>query len=235
MLRPVKVTAHLVAPIALSPDGHLPHLDAICEWIMSYRMRSIHECSRGRHGCNFARRRGEPVDKPGQIPIPIARQVVDGLPVPRCSFGLAEAQTEVVEHYARKFPTDDASLLRPDQQTVLQTTGGPYKGFRLPLRLISTSRVVWFAALRDRPTRLRAILDRVTHLGKKAVYGYGCVSRWVVEPVDADYSWFAEDVLMRALPVSALPDSLVGVRRSYGACCAPYWQRDFWREIGVPV
>lgn len=234
-LRPVKVTAHLVSPLALSPDGQAPFLDAICEFVMASRMRSIHESSNGRHKLDFVRRRGQEVETPGQIPIPIARRFVDGLPIPLCSAGIYAETPQRVEHYSRRFPTEMASLLSPDDRGVLQATGGPFKSFRLPLRIVDADRVVWFAVLCESPTRLRSLLTKhVACIGKKTSQGFGVVWRWEVEPIEHDWSWFADGVLMRPLPVSVAPTDLRGFRRTFCGVCQPYWQRSLFREAVTP-
>ena len=235
-LRPVKVTAYLASPLALSPDGQGPYLDAICEWAMSCRMRTISACSNGRHSFDAARRRGQEVEKPGQIPIPIERWHVDGLPIPLCSSGIYAETPQRVEHYAKRFPTERAAMLDPRDRGVLQTTGGPHKSFRLPLRVVDTDRVVWFAALRETPSTLRSLLNKhVSLIGKKTSQGFGVVWRWEVETVERDLSWWADGVLMRPLPQSVrVPAGARGYRNSFCGVTPPYWQRGFWRESITP-
>ena len=235
----VKVTAHLSGPIALSPEGWPPHLDALCELIRSRKMQSIADSSEGRHP---AKPRGVPVDQPGQIPIPLARQWVGDRPVPRVSFGIIAPVPQRTDYYIRQFPAERADLLRPKERTVIRTTSGYTKSFRLPLRIVETPQIVWFARLRDgedgRPTRLRSILSQVHALGKKVSQGYGRVSRWEVERCEEDWSWFAPHeegpVLMRALPVEAVPSQILGGRRTYCGVCGPYWQQTLWSEAFEP-
>jgi hypothetical protein len=237
----VKVTAKLASPIALSPEGAPPHLDAICELVMARKSRSIAESKNGhRHAIDVAKMRGQPVEAPGQLPIPIVRERVDGLPIPRCSQGIIDASPQVAEHYHCAFPLERAGMLAEKQRTVLQQTGGPYKSMRLPLRISNTPSVVWFAQLRRRAGKspmneLRGILRKVSTIGKKSNYGYGLVSEWLVEPTDIDAVWICEGVLMRPLPVSVVPEGTLGAMRSYGAVCGPYWQSSFFVERFVPI
>jgi hypothetical protein len=235
--RTVKVTAHLDSPLALSPEGWAPHLDALCEFVRAGKMRTIDESSGGMHLHDRGRRRGDPVSKPGQIPIPIARRFECGLPIPLCSFGIVCGR-EFAEHYHTSFPTGRASMLEESQRTVIAATGGPYKSFRLPLRMCDTPAVVWFAVLREQPKELRRDLRQIHHLGKKSRYGYGLVREWEIETINQDLSWFAESddgpVLMRSLPRELVSSNVVGKRASFGAVCGPYWQRDLWREIWEP-
>jgi hypothetical protein len=236
-MRPVKVTAHLAGPVVLSPDGRLPHLDAVCEFALAGKLRTIAESSRGRHRYDALRPRGMPVAEPGQIPSPFVRERIDGLPVSRVSFGVA-AGREDVAHFGRAFPMERAGLLAEDQRIKIATTGGPYRSFRLPLRLLHCGRIGWFAALRERPGVLRHVLKQIDAVGKKTAHGWGRVARWEVEPVDEDLSWYAPaeagPVLMRALPAVIVPEGTVGARRTFCGVVAPYWQRDFWREAMEP-
>lgn len=239
MRRLVKVTAHLLSPLALSPDGVPPHLDALCELVMARKALSIADSSNGhRHAIDRSRPRGQPVETPGQLPIPIVRERVDGLPIPRCSQGIIADSRETAEHYHCAFPVERAQLLSTKSRTTLATTGGTYKSMRLPLRIISVPSVVWFAELREQPARLRGILRKITTLGKKAVYGYGLVGEWRVESTDIDAAWFAESsagkVLMRPLPISIVNDSVLGKRRDFGAVCGPYWQANLFVDRWSP-
>ncbi len=234
VLRPVKVTAWLCSPLALSPEGVAPRLDAVVEWSMSNKMRTIHEDSGGRHSAEFVRPRGKPIEKPGQIPIPIERKFVAGLPIPMCSDGIFVGN-ERVEHYSCKFPNEMAAMLADDERVVMRSGGGVYKSWHLPLRIVDCDCVVWFAMIRDKKTRLRHELKRVQYIGKKTPQGYGQVEKWDVEDADKDYSWWADGVLMRPLPVGVdIPDGARGYRPSFGGVCPPYWQRDFWREMITP-
>ncbi len=232
----VKVTAHLLTPVALSPEGNAPHLDAICELVLSRHTRAIAESSNGhRHQLDVAKIRGAPVDVQGQLPIPIVRERVDGIPIPRCSFGIMEATHETVEHYHCAFPIERALQIEEKERIQIQTTGGVNKSVRLPLRLSRTTRIVWFCEIREKPSVLRKILNRIDCLGKKSAYGYGQVAEWIVEPTDVDACWFHGGVLMRALPVSAVSDDVHGKRRSFGAVAGPYWDAKWFVERYVPT
>ena len=237
----VKVTAELAGPIALSAEGIAPNLDAIVECVVAGKALTIADSSNGnRHAIDRTRPRGQPVEKPGQLPTPIKREWVDGLPIPRVSSGIIEKLPESAEHYHCAFPIERASMLKESQRTKIPQTGGPYKSMRLPLRLSHTRRIVWFAELYRSPGRapmceLRKILRKVTTIGKKSAYGYGAVSKWTVEPTELDASWIHSGVLMRPLPISLVTDGIQGAMRSYGAVCGPYWQSNLFRERWVPV
>lgn len=242
-----KVTAHLSSPLALSPDGVPPHLDALCEWVVARKARTITESKSGRNHPVAVTIPGQPVDKQGALPIPIVRKWVDcgnGLrcPIPRVSQGIVEPSKHRRENYHCAFPLERSASLKEKQRTTIATTGGPYKSFRLPLRLVDTSRVVWFAELRDRRelrrapmSEMRRILREVHAIGKKTSQGFGLVNDWVVEPTEIDASWIYQGVLMRPLPIYLGRDAEGGKRRCFGAVAAPYWQADFYCDRYVPI
>jgi len=230
----------------LSPDGVPPHLDALCEWVMAKKARTISESKNGHRHPIVATIPGQPVEKQGALPIPIIRQWVDcgdGLrcPIPRVSQGIIETIKQRSERYHCAFPLERALSLKQKQRTKIATTGGPYKSFRLPLRIVDTSRVVWFAELRDKKmsgrapmTELRKILRQVHAIGKKTSQGFGIIAEWLVEPTEFDASWIYEGVLMRPLPLCLGEGATHGKRRCFGAVAAPYWQADFYCDRFVP-
>lgn len=244
-----KITAHLSSPLALSPDGVPPHLDALCEYVMSKNARSIAESINGHRHPVAVTIPGQPVDRQGTLPIPIVRvwtDCGDGLrcPIPRVSQGIIEPSKESVTHYHSAFPLERALSLTEKQRTTVATTGGPMKSHRLPLRVVDTNRVVWFAELRDRATNsrrrsspmseLRKLLKQVHSIGKKTSHGFSIVSEWIVEGTELDASWSYEGVLMRPLPLSLAEGVTCGKRRCFGAVAAPYWQADFFCNRLVP-
>jgi CRISPR type IV-associated protein Csf3 len=128
-----------------------------------------------------------------------------------------------------------ASMLCESERTVMRSASGVYKCYQLPLRLVDCDRVVWFAVIRDKRSRMRHELKPVRFIGKKTSQGLGEVYRWEVEEADADHSWWSNGVLMRPLPASVdRPENARGFRESFGGVCAPYWQREFWKEMIVP-
>lgn len=239
-LQHLKVTAHLVSPIC----GDVPMLDSLLEWVMSFHMASIVATSNGHRHRIADRPRGEPVERPGAIPIPIARRQLAGVPVPLCSAPLFRADLDTADHLGKRLEIESCDLLDGSGADVIPLTSGAYKSYYLPLRVRVVPQVVWFCscrwAQRGSPApEVRRLLKRVDSIGKKTSIGYGQVARWEVEIIDRDLSWFAphEDgqVLMRPLPVGHwLPGDLLGYRRDYGGYTPPYWQRSFWSEIVVP-
>lgn len=217
-------------------------LESVCEFLMAGKIKAIQESSNGHRHKYEIQPPGQPLPREaiGKIPIPIKVQWINGLPIARSSSPIVSvAKSDGVSHYASQFPVDSATLLTSKEQTKIVSSGGRFKSFRLPLRTRSVDTVVWFAVCRSKPSRLLGLLRKCEAIGKKTSYGYGTVSEWSVEPVEADYSWFAEStdglVLMRPLPLyDDLPDDLLGSRVDYGAVCSPFWQRNLWCERVTP-
>lgn len=243
-MRFAKVTAVLATEMA----GAAPYLDALCELVMASKIKTVQESSNGHRHDYEIRGRGQSValDAPGKIPIPIIREMVNGVPIPHCSSPIvAVAESDSASHYTSAFPIGRGVMLASKERTKIQQTGGRYKSFRLPLRNRVIDRVVWFAALRvgnngsSPMSQLRRLLKRVQHIGKKTSQGHGMVKEWIVEACEQDWSWYAPGplgtVLMRPLLATMdHPSDLAGYRRAFGGVHGPYWQREFYREIVTP-
>lgn len=214
---PYKVTAHLVSPLAGDP----PQLDALL----------IFQQSRRR---NVDRSRPAPRQEKGCIPI--AREWLGDWYVSKCSSPIISPTRDNVNYYTRRMPVEHSSLLAPEKRRIIATGNSWTKSYRLPLRVRPIEKVVWFCMGNGAP--LRHVLKKVDAIGKKVSYGYGVVSKWTVEPIDEDLSWFAEAdgkrVLMRPLPLDMIADDVIGYRRDFGACVPPYWHPERYGDIVVP-
>ena len=229
----LRVTAHLAAPIAGDP----PMLDSIVE----------HEMARI-SGKLLPLRRNDPCPPAGSVHIPMLRGHIGGVDqIPRCSSPIMLREDVRHEHVAKRIAVEHADYLSDSQRLVVAVGNSWTKSYRLPLMASNAPRIVWFIGGNgsDRGDKripkkmLKSILRRVTSIGKKRSIGYGVVTRWEIDVVDQDYSWFAPSpdglVLMRPLPwCDELPASLIGYRRDFGACVAPYWHPDRYMETVVP-
>lgn len=236
-MTPLKVTAHLAGPLA----GDAPMLDAILERVMVRHLPAILRTEHGhRHASTMAGRYNEPAARPGMVPIPLKRETIGGWLVPRCSSPILPPSPDAperVEHYAKRLSVEHAADLDPRDLKIVNTTGGEFKSYRLPLRVRAVARVAWFCV--GRGTEVRRRLKDIAAIGKKTSMGYGRVARWEVERVAEDWSWFAPSskgpVLMRPLPAGEhLPVGLQGARPWFGSCVPPYWQRSFFLEVVTP-
>jgi hypothetical protein len=212
--------------------GSPPQLDALLEY-------SVSVAKHGGTGTRWTVDKQRPVYPPGDIPIPVAREVIGGWPVACCSSPIAEeAAATTVEHITKRMAVEHADLLAPEHRKTVITVGFWTKSYRLPLDVRRVERVVWFC-LADREA-IEVALGRVKAIGQRVAKGYGAVSRWEVEPTDRECWWYADapegTLLMRPLPLcDELPNALVGYRKSFGACCPPYWHGDRYCEIVEPI
>lgn len=219
-----KVTAILSSPLA----GDAPYLDSILEFEMAQR-----------HGMATRLQRRDAAPPVGSIHLPCLRGTFGGLSgIPRCSAPIYCSSEVRHEHYAKRIAVEHASLLRDDQRLVVATGNSWTKSYRLPLRVSSASKVVWFVGGSKR-RNLKSLLDSVHSLGKKRGHGFARIARWEIDEVEHDWSWFADTehgrLLMRVLPwCDELPRDMIGGKRWYGGYASPYWHPDRQMEIAQP-
>lgn len=207
---PLIVTAHLNGPVATS-DGVF-QLDSILEHF-AWRLKGRPTFEMGAPAANFE--------------IPVKKIEFDGGWLWSCSQGLAKSKCDSLVYYQRKFPLERGRMLKAKDRKI-NIGAGPTKGFRIPLPLSQFDSVVWH--LVGDEGEVQAMLDMVTHLGKKRNVGWGRISKWQVEPVDFNWS------LVRAEGGPACPLPLP-VAKSLGldfderdavlvGYRPPYWHRD---------
>jgi len=207
-------------------------LDALLEWCMS---RHVGQDFGLAHALDERRASYEP----GLIPIPVARRRVEGFawPIPLCSSPIFRARRDGVEHFARRFDPDPA-LIAGAERKVYASNSGEFKSYRLPLRVRLVEKIAWFA-VGDRK-EVRRLLRDVYSLGKKSSQGHGRIASWEVEHWEGreDWCWLAPSesgpVLMRSLPLTVVPDGVLGARRFFGGLVSPYWASEFFSEGVIP-
>lgn len=221
------VTARLVTPLA----GDAPRLDGLLDYAMS-----LHH-PRGVAGHKILR--DGPVPEVGSLPIPLLRRTLGGWTVGACSDPiLAPPSAEWVEYVNTRHSTENAGMLRPEARTVMAVSSGPFKSYRIPLRIRLTACVRWFA-VGDRRDILKLLRRECPSLGLKRSVGYGVVGEWSIERIDEDRSWYAKaeqgTVLMATLPEGPwLPGDLIGARRDFRAVAPPYWHLARRAECVIP-
>lgn len=171
-------------------------------------------------------------------PIPLDWAWIGGHPVYRCSSPIIRVLSADEEYSVQAFPRDRIELLRESAQGVIRVGQGDQKSYRLKHDQLLVSEIVWFAVTRNRPSKIRQYLHRINHLGSQSKRGRGRVVEWIVEPVESDYSWFAQHpdgiVLMRNLPeCDELPEGLRGCLSEYNAVTPPYFHPE--RKISAVV
>lgn len=236
------ITARLSSPLAGDP----PQLDSLFEWSLSpfdERFREQQQAGVPHHRVD----RAYPAPEQGVIRIPIERHWLGRYLVALCSNPILPVpRADAVDHICKRIAVENAGLLADNERQQVSTTNGWTKSYRLPLRIRLVDRVCWFASGNGRNVR-KALRD-VSAIGKKVADGYGRVQEWAIEEVREDWSWFAKTdgitVVMRTLPLlldgsgrridREWLQSMAGWKRSFGACCPPYWHQERFTEIAVP-
>jgi hypothetical protein len=226
-VKPVKVVAHLVSPLA----GDAPMLESLLADAMCGRYPTVpHE----RHDP------APPWDS--MPPIPILKGKFGDFPVYRASSPIpSDTLTDDHKHIHSRFPTDYASVVSENSRIVIATGNGKLKSTRLPIRTRLVQSVTWFAVIQDKhsPSVLRKELQGVKSIGMDRSRLCGRVLAWEVEKIDEDLSWFAPhpdgQVLMRPLPIcDAIPDDMIGGMEYFGAFHPPMWHPGRMTEIYAP-
>ncbi len=220
--RPLLVTAELISPLC----DNAPHLDALLESAMLYRMPSVMASRNGhRHQTRLGVNRSSDIGDAGKIPIPMMRRMIGGWNVACCSSPiLGETHSEWVEYINRKFDTSNSWMMPAKEQIKISVSNGAWRSYHLPRRVRLVEQVRWFALGKGKD--MRKLLKTISSIGNETNIGYGRVAQWSVEHIDDDLTWFADSpdgkILMRPLPdCDELPDSLTGLRKSFGPVVSP--------------
>jgi hypothetical protein len=183
----------------------------------------------------------------GVLPVPLATKKVGKWIIPLCSSPIMRTDAEDEERIVKRLSAWDA--VRHTEAASMNVAAGPHKAAFKPVRTIYADQVVWFCVghgfskgngkTRGPVAEMKRWAKRVAAIGANRQAGYGRVSEWIVEEWPEDRSWFAPhpdggQVLMRPLPVDAVPDDLVGARPSHAGVCPPYWHRDRHAEVMMP-
>jgi hypothetical protein len=226
----------VVARLSSRMAGDPPHLDALLVSVAS-RLAGKPDIDEG-----YKIGRDGPCPVSPAIPL-LRRRCGSVADVAACTSPILDTVTDDNHaYYAKKFAVEHALLLSPAERQQVNTTGGPLKSYRLPLRVRRVGRVAWLC-VGDRREIVK-LLRYVSAIGKKLSQGYGRVAEWTVERIDVDrhewWPWWVDSpggpVLMRPLPQewAGLPAGLLGWRLWYGGVTDPYWHPDRQREIIEP-
>lgn len=222
--QPLRITATLSGKLL----GHdLPRLDGIIEYRAAQcDGRDVHSPPQELEPCS--------------VEIPLLRTVVNGFrwAIPHCSDPIVgPCLTDGHNFYAKQFPVKRAGNLHPSRRLTINTTGGPFKSYMLPVRARQFPAVAWFCV--GDAKKIGELLSGVYVIGKKRQVGGAMVSEWKIEAAESDMSWFAPSpvgtVLMRTLPASVdRPRNLVGFRKNYCSVVSPFWSRSWFTEALSP-
>lgn len=152
-----------------------------------------------------------------------------------CSQGHAEVEAAELRYTNRRPPIEQFQALAGRKMTRVDIATGANKGYRIPRHVtyLRDDRVDWWCI--GDADEIRALLDLVTHVGKKRSVGCGRVVSWSVEPCE---SWPGFPVLRDGLPLRPLPLDYPGLgegaRTMYRTLAPPYWSHAREELCAVP-
>jgi CRISPR type IV-associated protein Csf3 len=132
-------------------------------------------------------------------------------------------------HHVIKRPVNDEKRrFNPGRR--LDDKGGQHKAWMVPVevRLLLENEIRWYCLGDDE--EIRALLQYVTHLGRKRAHGFGQVVSWSVDSCDP---WEGFPVVRHGKPLRPLPPDWPGLdspRLARRTMTPPYWQ---WRRQEV--
>lgn len=166
---------------------------------------------------------GETVPGAGHIGLPLRQDSGNRYFASRAVY---DQEAVTVEYWNKRpnFFSADAGRHLNMQKGVISSGVGLYRAYRMPqvIRHIKDGRLTFWAM--GHADEVRALLDCIPAVGKKASMGWGIVQKWTVEECDKDYSTFHPVYgLMRPMPVELMPE-LTGYPIMEYAVKPPYWK-----------
>lgn len=121
-----------------------------------------------------------------------------------CSASFADWSNHGVHHVRKRAELE--LMARYASANVHNYGIGPLKAKNIQYPTVFAREVTWHA--RGDMTRVKALLDRVTHIGKLCGHGMGAVEEWTVEPAIEDLSVGNGCVTYRRMPASCAPAAM---------------------------
>jgi len=139
----------------------------------------------------------------------------------RCSWAQWSHEIEGRDYWNKRFDSAFADLVNFDgRRGKVIIEQGRYKAYHMPVFYRAALWVEWYCV--GDQQEIEHFLSTVTHIGKKAVQGWGRVAEWQVEPWVEDWSIVRDGRLMRGVPkdhaqVLGVPFEMMhyGIRPSY--------------------
>ena len=133
-----------------------------------------------------------------------------------CSFACGEPKKEEILHWHKRFDFDLGTQYVDFEKRRgrVDVKSGHYKNYRMPLVTYLIQKLEWHAI--GDLKQVEALVNEITHIGKKRSQGFGRVQRWTVEEWPEDLSF------LRAIP-DPNGDMEMGIR-------PPYWLAWQWKR-----
>lgn len=150
----------------------------------------------------------------------------------RCSWAQWSHDVEGRDYWNKRFDSAFADLVDFGNRRGKVIVGeGRYKAYHMPIFYRAALWIDWWC-VGDR-AEIEYLLSTVTHLGKKAVQGWGRVIRWEIEPCAEDWSVWRDGELMRGVPAQDVEGRGMFNIAHYGIRPS-YWYRHNQMPLAVP-
>lgn len=211
----------MATPIAVS-DRWSPSLDALLEWL-------------------WLDERGLALPNPDltniiQADLPLFKGEIKGEWYWCVSSPYYLQQSEQITRYRKRWDYQDKHLDWGKKKAKVNTSEGVTKSYDLPLKLVETPRIDWFAV--GDKEEIERLLFLCDFIGKKRSQGKGQVCRWEVREIEGDYSlWDVYGNLARPMPLSLI-GAVAGTPPFNGGACYDFvnncgimnwgWRTPYW-------
>ena len=198
---PLKVTA--IPQVGIATDRTLP-LDGV---LFHYAMRDAY----GKQHVTYSGRKSDNPD----VLMPIKRINTERDDwFYASSYAQWDCPHEETQYWHKRFDTKQSDLVDfGKKRGNVLTEEGKFKAMRMPVNVIHARSVSWYCVADEQ--WMRAMVQRITHMGKKRGQGDGAILEWIVEPIEDDWSVYRDGQLMRCIPSGTNEGLFVGYRPSY--------------------
>lgn len=213
----LEIVATIAGPVH-APDG-LPMFDGLLAWAKALR-----------DGLPYAFTAADTQD----IDLPLQRSPCGRLWL--CSQGSAEVEAAELRYTNRRPAIEQFQTLAESKMKRVDIGAGANKGYRIPrpVSYLVDDRITWWAI--GAAGEARALLELVTHIGKKRSVGWGRVVEWRVDPVPP---WEGFPVLRDGLPLRPLPLDWPGLAAepstAFRNLVPPYWRHETEELCAAPA
>lgn len=203
----LKITAKMMSGQVATYDGYLP-LDGIlaASWIREHYPDTF----------------DMPMDYDNMITaeLPLEKRGAGNDWYWACSFACFKSLQETRRYWHKRFDQGKAEEYVDfgKRRGAVDVRSGRYKNYRMPLNIMLIPEINWYAV--GDKGEIEHLLQRITHIGKKASQGLGLVREWTVEKIGEDLSG------LRPMPDENGHD-YIGIR-------PPYWYFENYRRVEWP-
>jgi len=152
----------------------------------------------------------------------------------QCSWAQWSHEVEGQDYWNKRFRSQLVDLVDFDRRrgkVIIEQ--GKYKAYHMPVLYRAALWIEWYC-IGDKK-EIEHFLSTVTHLGKKAVQGWGRVARWQIEPWSWDWSvWRSDGRLMRGIPPEDLDGHEFDLNIGNYGIRPSYWKRDNQMTLVLP-